>query len=186
MRLRTLFPQLWRRSFYKEAASQWKVHSATTEWKKLAQVTIYIISQHQIGLSVNQETLRNSPLSLLWTDVEVGGSAERNADQSCIETSSVVAGLLGKTVEKRIEVVYRIHATFSPAYSEFDVVLSTLAAVNYESNCCEPALIPLNGVNLPDRIRARLDLVCFVFFYLIPCLGYIYIWCHTDRLFSPW
>ncbi len=152
--------------------------------EKLGPGQVYIISQApDWSPGVKPETLGILPYPGYGLTVEVGGKvAERMLTSLDRGRHPVVAGTAWENSRETIEVGLS-NINFAPAYSEFRRCLSSLLPVNYDQIARTAALFPLNGVNLTDRIRARLDLVA-LYVSFDPSVGYIYIDGHTDAIGS--
>jgi outer membrane protein OmpA-like peptidoglycan-associated protein len=152
--------------------------------EKLGPGQVYIISQApDWSPGVKPETLGILPYPGYGLTVEVGGKvAERMLTSLDQGRHPVVAGTAWENSRETIEVGLS-NINFAPAYNEFRRCLSSLLPVNYDQIARTAALFPLNGVNLTDRIRARLDLVA-LYVSFDPSVGYIYIDGHTDTIGS--
>ena len=152
--------------------------------EKLGPGQVYIISQApDWSPGVKPETLEILPYPGYGLTVEVGGKvAERMLTSLDRGRHPVVAGTAWENNRETIEVGLS-NINFAPAYNEFRRCLSSLLPVNYDQIARTAALFPTNGVNLTDRIKARLDLVA-LYVSSDPSVEYIYIDGHTDAIGS--
>ncbi|BFM51347.1 flagellar protein MotY [Marinomonas sp. THO17] len=152
--------------------------------EKLGPGQVYIISQApQWSPGVKPETLEILPYPGYGLTVEVGGKvAERMLTSLDRGRHPIVAGRAWEDSRETVEVSLS-NINFAPAYNEFRRCLSTLLPVNYDQIARTAALFPINGVNLTDRIKARLDLVA-LYVSSDPTVEYIYIDGHTDNIGS--
>ncbi|TYL47417.1 flagellar protein MotY [Marinomonas sp. IMCC 4694] len=152
--------------------------------EKLGPGQVYIISQApNWSPGVKPETLDILPYPGYGLTVEVGGKvAERMLTSLDRGRHPVVAGTAWENNRETVEVGLS-NINFAPAYNEFRRCLSGLLPVNYDQIARTAALFTTNGVNLTDRIRARLDLVA-LYVSSDPSVGYIYIDGHTDIIGS--
>ncbi|MGO2235210.1 OmpA family protein [Marinomonas sp. UCMA 3892] len=152
--------------------------------EKLGPGQVYIISQApDWSPGLKPETLEVLPYPGYGLTVEVGGRvAERMLTSLDRGRHPVVAGTAWENNRETIEVGLS-NINFAPAYNEFRRCLSSLLPVNYDQIARTAALFPTNGVNLTDRIKARLDLVA-LYVSSDPSVEYIYIDGHTDVIGS--
>ncbi|MCB5161277.1 flagellar protein MotY [Marinomonas algarum] len=152
--------------------------------EKLGPGQVYIISQApDWSPGLRPETLEILPYPGYGLTVEVGGKvAERMLTSLDRGRHPVVAGTAWENSRETVEVSLS-NINFAPAYNEFRRCLSTLLPVNYDQIARTAALFTTNGVELTDRIRARLDLVA-LYVSSDPSVGYIYIDGHTDVIGS--
>ncbi|NVK73895.1 OmpA family protein [Marinomonas sp. CT5] len=152
--------------------------------EKLGPGQVYIISQApDWSPGVKPETLEILPYPGYGLTVEVGGKvAERMLTSLDRGRHPVVAGTAWENRRETVEVGLS-NINFAPAYNEFRRCLSSLLPVNYDQIARTAALFPTNGVNLTDRIKARLDLVA-LYVSSDPSVEYIYIDGHTDSIGS--
>jgi outer membrane protein OmpA-like peptidoglycan-associated protein len=152
--------------------------------EKLGPGQVYIISQApDWSPGLKPETLEILPYPGYGLTVEVGGRvAERMLTSLDRGRHPVVAGTAWENNRETIEVGLS-NINFAPAYNEFRRCLSSLLPVNYDQIARTAALFPTNGVNLTDRIKARLDLVA-LYVSSDPSVEYIYIDGHTDVIGS--
>lgn len=152
--------------------------------EKLGPGQVYIISQApDWSPGLKPETLDILPYPGYGLTVEVGGKvAERMLTSLDRGRHPVVAGTAWENNRETIEVGLS-NINFAPAYNEFRRCLSSLLPVNYDQIARTAALFPTNGVNLTDRIKARLDLVA-LYVSSDPSVEYIYIDGHTDIIGS--
>jgi outer membrane protein OmpA-like peptidoglycan-associated protein len=152
--------------------------------EKLGPGQVYIISQApDWSPGLKPETLDILPYPGYGLTVEVGGKvAERMLSSLDRGRHPVVAGTAWENNRETIEVGLS-NINFAPAYNEFRRCLSSLLPVNYDQIARTAALFPTNGVNLTDRIKARLDLVA-LYVSSDPSVEYIYIDGHTDIIGS--
>jgi sodium-type flagellar protein MotY len=152
--------------------------------EKLGPGQVYIISQApDWSPGVKPETLDILSYPGYGLTVEVGGKvAERMLTSLDRGRHPVVAGTAWENNRETIEVGLS-NINFAPAYNEFRRCLSSLLPVNYDQIARTAALFPTNGVNLTDRIKARLDLVA-LYVSSDPSVEYIYIDGHTDVIGS--
>lgn len=150
--------------------------------EKLGPGQVYIISQApDWSPGIKPETLGILPYPGYGLTVEVGGKvAERMLTSLDRGRHPIVAGTAWENTRETVEVSLS-NINFAPAYNEFRRCLSSLLPVNYDQIARTAALFPPNGVNLTDRIRARLDLVA-LYVSSDPSVGYIYIDGHSDSL----
>ncbi|GGN30929.1 MULTISPECIES: flagellar protein MotY [Marinomonas] len=152
--------------------------------EKLGPGQVYIISQApDWSPGVKPETLDILSYPGYGLTVEVGGKvAERMLTSLDRGRHPVVAGTAWENSRETIEVGLS-NINFAPAYTEFRRCLASLLPVNYDQIARTAALFPTNGVNLTDRIKARLDLVA-LYVSSDPSVEYIYIDGHTDSIGS--
>ena len=152
--------------------------------EKLGPGQVYIISQAPDGSpGVKPETLDILPYPGYGLTVEVGGKvAERMLTSLDRGRHPVVAGTAWENSRETVEVGLS-NINFAPAYNEFRRCLSSLLPVNYDQIARTAALFTTNGVDLTDRIKARLDLVA-LYVSSDPSVEYIYIDGHTDIIGS--
>ncbi|MGO2355705.1 MAG: flagellar protein MotY [Marinomonas foliarum] len=152
--------------------------------EKLGPGQVYILSQApDWSPGTKPETLDILPYPGYGLTVEVGGKvAERMLSSLDRGRHPVVAGTAWENNRETVEVGLS-NINFAPAYNEFRRCLASLLPVNYDQIARTAALFPTNGVNLTDRIRARLDLVA-LYVSSDPTVEYIYIDGHTDIIGS--
>lgn len=152
--------------------------------EKLGPGQVYIISQApDWSPGLRPETLDILPYPGYGLTVEVGGKvAERMLTSLDRGRHPVVAGTAWENNRETVEVGLS-NINFAPAYNEFRRCLASLLPVNYDQIARTAALFPTNGVNLTDRIKARLDLVA-LYVSSDPSVEYIYIDGHTDIIGS--
>ncbi|WP_394179832.1 OmpA family protein [Marinomonas posidonica] len=152
--------------------------------EKLGPGQVYIISQApDWSPGSKPETLDILPYPGYGLTVEVGGKvAERMLTSLDRGRHPVVAGRAWENSKETVEVGLS-NINFAPAYNEFRRCLATLLPVNYDQIARTAALFPLNGVDLTERIKARLDLVA-LYVSSDPSVEYIYIDGHTDNIGS--
>ncbi|MBR7889550.1 OmpA family protein [Marinomonas sp. A79] len=148
--------------------------------EKLGPGQVYIISQAPTwSPGIRPETLEILPYPGYGLTVEVGGKvAERMLTSLDRGRHPVVAGTAWENSRETVEVGLS-NINFAPAYNEFRRCLSTLLPVNYDQIARTAALFTSNGVDLTERIRARLDLVA-LYVSSDPTVEYIYIDGHAD------
>lgn len=152
--------------------------------EKLGPGQVYIISQApDWSPGIKPETLDVLPYPGYGLTVEVGGKvAERMLTSLGRGHHPVVAGTAWENNRETVEVGLS-NINFAPAYNEFRRCLSSLLPVNYDQIARTAALFPINGVDLTDRIKSRLDLVA-LYVSSDPSVEYIYIDGHTDIIGS--
>lgn len=148
--------------------------------EKLGPGQVYIISQAPTwSPGIRPETLEILPYPGYGLTVEVGGKvAERMLTSLDRGRHPVVAGTAWENSRETVEVGLS-NINFAPAYNEFRRCLATLLPVNYDQIARTAALFTSNGVELTERIRARLDLVA-LYVSSDPSVEYIYIDGHSD------
>lgn len=152
--------------------------------EKLGPGQVYIISQAPAwSPGVKPETLEVLPYPGYGLTVEVGGKvAERMLTSLDRGRHPIVAGTAWENERETVEVGLS-NINFAPAYNEFRQCLATLLPVNYDQIAKTAALFPSNGMELTQRIKARLDLVA-LYVAADPSVEYIYIDGHTDFIGS--
>ncbi|MEO9273407.1 OmpA family protein [Marinomonas sp. 5E14-1] len=152
--------------------------------EKLGPGQVYIISQAPSwSPGVKPETLEILPYPGYGLTVEVGGKvAERMLTSLDRGRHPIVAGTAWENNRETVEVGLS-NINFAPAYNEFRRCLSGLLPVNYDQIARTAALFPVNGVDLTERIKARLDLVA-LYVSSDSSVEYIYIDGHTDLIGS--
>ncbi|NLQ18396.1 OmpA family protein [Marinomonas sp. M1K-6] len=152
--------------------------------EKLGPGQVYIISQApDWSPGMKPETLEILPYPGYGLTVEVGGRvAERMLSSLDRGRHPVVAGTAWENTRETVEVGLS-NINFAPAYNEFRRCLAGLLPVNYDQIARTAALFPVNGVDLSDRIKSRLDLVA-LYVSSDPSVEYIYIDGHTDVIGS--
>ena len=152
--------------------------------EKLGPGQVYIISQApDWSPGVKPETLDILPYPGYGLTVEVGGKvAERMLTSLDRGRHPVVDGTAWENSRETVEVGLS-NINFAPAYNEFRRCLSSLLPVNYDQIARTAALFTTNGVDLTDRIKARLDLVA-LYVSSDPSVEYIYIDGHIDIIGS--